>query len=76
MKKENSYYMKVDDVKIFDGVDIKHLIQEMFPDYEVWVEHDAKVCALAEWNELGKTWTASRNRCCVLSAESVSAAES
>ncbi len=56
MKKENSYYMKVDDVKIFDGVDIKHLIQEMFPDYEVWVEHDAKVCALAEWNELGKTW--------------------
>lgn len=55
MKKENSYYMKVDDVKIFDGVDIKRLIQEMFPDYEVWVEHDAKACALAEWNELGKT---------------------
>lgn len=38
----------------FEELDIKNAFSEMFPDMEIWVDHDANMSALAEWYELGK----------------------
>lgn len=38
----------------FEMLDIKQAFSEMFPDMEVWVDHDANMSALAEWYELGR----------------------
>lgn len=38
----------------FEELDIKHAFSEMFPEMEIWVDHDANMSALAEWYELGK----------------------
>ncbi|HCS72709.1 MAG TPA: hypothetical protein DIW17_02400, partial [Clostridiales bacterium] len=54
LHEENRYYIKADDAEVFSEVDIKGAFVEMFPDMEVWVDHDANMSALAEWHKLGK----------------------
>jgi len=48
------YYIKADGAEVFGETDIKGALIKMFPDLEVWVDHDANMSALAEWNKLGK----------------------
>ena len=50
----DKYYIHADDVPVFADVDIKQAFKDMYPDMEVWVDHDANMSALAEWYELGK----------------------
>lgn len=49
------YYIKADIAQILGEVDIKGAFMEMFPNYEVWVDHDANMSALAEWQDFGKS---------------------
>ena len=53
-REEDSYYIRADDVEVLGEVDIKGAFMEMFPELEVWVDHDANMSALAEWHNLGK----------------------
>lgn len=48
------YYIKADAIQVLGEVDIKGAFMEMFPGYEIWVDHDANMSALAEWNDFGK----------------------
>ena len=54
LHEEDRYYIKADDVEVLGEVDIKGAFREMFPDMEIWVDHDANMSALAEWHKLGK----------------------
>ena len=47
LHEEDRYYIKADDVEVLGEVDIKGAFMEMFPDLEVWVDHDANMSALA-----------------------------
>lgn len=51
---EERYYIRADVAPTLGEVEIKSSIMKMFPAYEVWVDHDANMSALAEWHELGK----------------------
>ena len=53
-REENRFYIRADDVEVLGEVDIKGAFMGMFPDLEVWVDHDANMSALAEWNKFGK----------------------
>lgn len=53
-REQDRFYIRADDVEVLGEVDIKGAFRHMFPDMEVWVDHDANMSALAEWNKFGK----------------------
>lgn len=54
LHEEDRYYIKADAIEVLGEVDIKGAFKEMFPDMEIWVDHDANMSALAEWRRLGE----------------------
>ena len=49
-QKGGHYKIKADIAPVLEKIDFKQFLEDRFPKYEVYIEHDAKVSALAEWN--------------------------
>ena len=51
-RENGHYYIHATNAPVLAEVDIKETLEQMFPNMEVWVDHDANMSALAEWNVL------------------------
>lgn len=49
-RKDGHYKIKADIAPVLEKIDFKKLLEDYFPDQETYIEHDAKVSALAEWD--------------------------
>lgn len=46
---DNKYYIKTDGVPVLGEVDFKEELSKSYPERELWIDHDANMSALAEW---------------------------
>jgi predicted NBD/HSP70 family sugar kinase len=53
-RKDGHYKIKADIAPVLEKIDFKKFLEDCFPDHEVYIEHDAKVSALAEWDYFSK----------------------
>ncbi len=49
-RKNGNYTIKADIAPVLSKIDLKTLFEKYFPEQELYIEHDAKVSALAEWD--------------------------
>ena len=47
---KGTYIIKADIASVLEKIELKSFFEQHYPDYFVYIEHDAKVSSLAEWD--------------------------